>query len=67
MMDSKVKPVNGADKVYFDGGWNYGDVTIPCLPLPETKNRSIYEEKHVRKQIAKRRKKNRNPKTHRRK
>lgn len=65
-MDSKVKSVNGVDKVYIIDRKDDGNVLIPCLPLPETKFRPI-DERHVRKQIAKRRKKNKNLKTHRRK
>lgn len=64
-LDKNFSLENGADKVYIIDRKDDGNALIPCLPSPKTKFRPI-DERHVRKQITKRRKKNRNPKTHRR-
>lgn len=64
-MDENFSLENGADKVCIIDRKDDGNALIPCLPLPKTKIRPI-DERRVKKQIAKRRKKNKNPKTHRR-
>lgn len=47
-MDSKVKSVNGADKVCIIDRKDDGNALIPCLPLPKTKIRPI-DERRVKK------------------